>query len=112
MNRHLLHDRNSLEIHKLVALKLREEPVLLEKVRRNLEEAREKLGNTRAREEWEIVLLAPLEDICDFISQEDEHATRMRQSSPFIGIINQAERRRIYEQVFSRASNTLGQPDN
>lgn len=106
MNKHLLHDKNSLEIHRLVASKIMEDPGLIEKAKHTLELSRQKLGNSRARDEWDIILRAPVDVICDFISQEDEHVTRMRQSSPFIGIITKSERHRIHEQVFSGTSYT------
>lgn len=89
---HDLHDRRSLEAHRLIAAKLREDPGLLEMVRDNLVKAGEVHPGSDVLIEWGIVLRAPLDMICAFLGSESETATRMRQSTPFTGILSEEER--------------------
>lgn len=88
---HELHDRRSLEAHRLIAEKLREDPGLLEKAKANLARAK-MVSESDALLEWEVVLRAPLDMICAFLGSESETATRMRQSTPFTGILSEEER--------------------
>jgi hypothetical protein len=87
---HELHDRRSLKAHKLIAEKLRENPTLLDNALKNLARARE-ISDSDALLEWEVVLRAPVETICKFIVSESATATRMRQSTPFSGVLTISE---------------------
>lgn len=82
-------DRRSLMMHRAIAQRLRRNPALLEVARGNL-------GKWDCPErgwwrEWSFILLQPLEDIVDVLEREDEEACRLRQSSPFAGILSPRE---------------------
>ena len=98
---HQLHDLKSLYAHRLIARKLKENPKLLQKAKDNLEIAM-KVADIDAFKEWEVVLRAPLSKICEFMVRSSETATRMRQSSPFSGLLTEQERETINEKVKSR----------
>lgn len=102
---HSQHDMRSLYTHRLIARKLQADPGLLAKAWQNIAAARE-VADLDAFVEWEVVLRSPLDKLCDFISKPSQVATRLRQSSPFIGFITQEERQRINEQVKLRASDS------
>src|SRR6266702_1421641 len=51
----------------------------------------------RALDEWREILDRPWPEIAALITAADESATRLRQSSPFAGVLTPAERRRVYE---------------
>lgn len=95
---HDMHDLRSLIAHRLVARKLLANPELMKKAWKNLEDSK-KVNDLDAFVEWETVLRAPLGRICEFISKPSQVATRLRQSSPFFGLITKEERDSIYEQV-------------
>lgn len=104
---HAQHDLRSLYAHRLVAKKLLADPRLLEKAWGNLAEAR-KVADLNAFVEWDVVLRAPLDKLCDFISKTSQVATRLRQSSPFAGFITKEERESINEQVKLRPLDASG----
>jgi hypothetical protein len=47
--------------------------------------------------EWQDLLDQPWESIAALITEPSENGARLRQSTPFAGILTQQERRRIYE---------------
>lgn len=47
--------------------------------------------------EWMRILDLPIEDVVSFLCDQGEHATRLRQSSPFTGILTDQERLAIFE---------------
>ncbi|AYG47958.1 hypothetical protein DV532_27135 (plasmid) [Pseudomonas sp. Leaf58] len=102
---HRIHEIRSLLIHRLVAKKLRENPKLIEKAWSNIAKARE-VADLDVLKEWEAVLRAPISRICDFIVRDTQVAIRMRQSSPFHGIITPEERQEINEQIKLRTFDT------
>jgi Arc/MetJ family transcription regulator len=92
---HELQDAISLELARRVAARLRVSPGLLEVARANL--ARWTLRNAdspslvRCYAEWQSILRSPVDDICDLLLAETEDAQRLRQNSPFVGILAPAE---------------------
>jgi hypothetical protein len=107
MSMHELHDKKSLELHRLIAKKLMENPDLLSVAIANLSKLKDKHSNSRANDEWELILMGSIEFICKYICEESENATKLRQSSPFIGILTQQERKSIYEKVFAGALDSI-----
>ena len=83
--------QRSLAFDRLVAAKLRSEPAHVEKARRNV--ARWLEGCSRrtrpALLEWQRLLSGPLDKLLALLHATDERATRLRQSSPFCGILTQ-----------------------
>lgn len=90
-------DRRSLEFDRIVAARLRENPALLTRARANLDRwmSSASPGARRTIEEWQAVLDGPFDRLLALLESEDERATRLRQSSPFCGIVTPDERREI-----------------
>ena len=97
--KHRLAEARSLAMHCLIARKIAAEPALLEVARRNVAAWRARYGDSppSALEEWREILGRPWPDIAALITDPGETAARLRQSSPFAGILTPAERRRVYE---------------
>jgi hypothetical protein len=47
--------------------------------------------------EWQAILKRPWREIAAFLTDPGEVATRLRQSSPFAGVLSPAERKSIYD---------------
>ena len=102
MTRHARLEERSLALHREIARRVRQDPGLLTAVR-------ERLGNdiksdrfspsvTDAMQEWLDLLNAnSLEHTLEWLVDPGENARRLRQSTPFAGILTQEERRRILE---------------
>ena len=45
----------------------------------------------RCYAEWQDILTRPLENVCDLLCAETEEAQRLRQNSPFAGVLPPAE---------------------
>lgn len=106
MKDHRLIDERSLAFDRLVAEKLQRRPELLEKARANLARWLED-GSARSRPglvEWQRILDGPLEDVLAQLAATDERATRLRQSSPFCGIMTEDERLGIIREFQARES--------
>jgi hypothetical protein len=90
-------DRRSLALHEAVAAKLERQPELLDVARRNLARWLAHYPSP-ALEEWRDVLRdrAPA-DIVRLLRSPDASATRMRQSSPFAGVLTPRERQAILD---------------
>lgn len=96
---HRLREARSLALHCLSARKIEREPALLDVARRNLESWSERAQGKGPRylREWREVLEQPWPAIAEFITSFGERAVRLRQSSPFAGILTPEERRRVYD---------------
>jgi hypothetical protein len=97
---HAILEARSLAMHCLIARKITRDPRLIEVARRNLagwKRARAAAERPRWLDEWERVLRRPWPEVAAFITSTTEHAARLRQSSPFAGVLDPTERRRIYE---------------
>ena len=87
-----------LRSHRLIAQKIDADRSFLEIPQRNLDRWRELRGeNCPASAEWRELLKQPWEQIRTLIVSDTEESSRLRQSSPFTGIISPWERRRIHE---------------
>jgi len=95
---HRLLDARSLALHAVIARKVERAPRLLATARRNLDRWRAARGSEpRALAEWRAILAWPWQEVAALLVDPGENATRLRQSSPFAGVLTQEERRRIYE---------------
>jgi hypothetical protein len=91
-------DERSLALHRLIAKKIEASPALLDKARDNLRRWQEAgVSPSPALAEWEQVIRGPVSQVAALLIERSERATRLRQSSPFCGILTEAERRTIYE---------------
>jgi hypothetical protein len=96
-------DERSLAMHQLIAAKVQANPALLDKARDNLRRWQASEGSPKlALAEWEQILSGPVTQVTQFLTDPSERATRLRQSSPFAGILTEAERGAIYESYSTR----------
>jgi hypothetical protein len=92
---HALHDEIGLEMGRRVAARLREDPALLQIARDNL--ARWLRLNAdapalvRCYREWLTILERPLDEICEILCADTEEGRRLRQNSPFAGVLPPSE---------------------
>jgi hypothetical protein len=90
-------------MHRLIADKVRANPALLDDARANLRRAREMEGSpSLTLAEWEDILRGDAARVAEFLADPSERATRLRQSSPFAGVLSEAERTAIYESYSTR----------
>ena len=94
MKDHRLIDERSLTFDRLIAAKLRSHPALVEKARSNLARWLEtcSAGARPALLEWQRLLSGPIDELLVLMEATDERSTRLRQSSPFCGILTPDER--------------------
>lgn len=105
-------DERSLALHQLVAKKLLADPRLLDRARANVRRWQESNGSpSLALAEWEQILTGPAEEIARLLVERSEAATRLRQSTPFTGILTEPERLAIYESYSARAYHPGRQPN-
>jgi len=50
-------------------------------------------------EEWDRILASPLPEVRRLITEDTSHADDLRQNSPLAGLLSEAERRALNEQV-------------
>jgi hypothetical protein len=105
MRSHEWIDARSLALDRTVADKLRAEPGLLDRARRTLDrwlEQRQPAVPAVLLEWHEILTRWPLESILDLLTSPEETPRRLRQSSPFCGILSPEERLAILKEYGSR----------
>jgi len=100
---HIRIEERSIALHRAVADRIRKNHKLIREAEKNLQRYLQQSfaeGKTPTRSllEWQELLEdKSLEEILEFIVSDSERARRMRQSSPFAGILSPQERWRIYE---------------
>jgi hypothetical protein len=105
-------DERSLALHQLIAAKVLADPALLDKARENMQRWQQMEGSPKlALAEWERILTGSTDQIAQFLTERSERATRLRQSSPFAGVLTEAERRTIYESFSTRTYNPRREPN-
>jgi len=97
MNPHSAIDARSLEMDRLIAQRLRENPAVLDKARSVLAKWMTSCDASvrPVFEEWRAILDGPISGVFAVLEGEDERSMRLRQSSPFCGILTPAERTAI-----------------
>jgi hypothetical protein len=94
-NPHARIDAISLALDRATAAKIRAEPGLVEIGKANLRRWQAQNGGklSPAHREWELILrfLTP-DELVEFIVSRTPKADRLRQSSPLVGILTEAER--------------------
>jgi hypothetical protein len=101
--RHRRLEERSLALHREIARRIRKNPDLLTGVRDRLtadiRSGRFSVSLTDAMQEWlELLNRSSVEQILELLVDQGENARRLRQSTPFAGILTQEERRRILEE--------------
>lgn len=95
---HRILEARSLALHCLIVRKIERNPRLLQIARRNLARWLDRDGRApRALLEWRSILKQPWPAIAAILTDTGEEAARLRQSTPFAGVLTAAERRRVYE---------------
>lgn len=96
---HRLLEARSLAMHAIIARKIERDPKLLAIAHRNVERwsTRWKDAPPAWLQEWRKVLQQPWQHIAALITEPSENGARVRQSSPFAGILTNEERWRVYE---------------
>lgn len=96
---HRLLEARSLAMHAVIAQKIERDPKLLDVPRNNLQRWEERWrGEAPAwHQEWCAIMQRPWHEIAAIITEPSEEGARLRQSSPFAGVLSAEERRRIYE---------------
>lgn len=98
-----VHER-SLAMHRLIARKVLADPTLLDGARDNVRRWQADEGSPRqALIGWEAILRRPVCEVALFLPEQSERAARLRQSSPFAGILTEPERRTVYESFATSA---------
>jgi hypothetical protein len=95
MRSHQWIDERSLALHEAVAARLEAEPQLLEVARANLQRWLAARPAAALREWQRLLDSLPLPQLVQLLRSPDEEAARLRQSSPFAGILSRAERQAI-----------------
>ena len=106
MKDHRLIDERSLAFDRRIAAKLRSQPALLEKARGNVTRWLEtcSAGAKPALLEWQRLLTGPYDELLALMEATDDRATRLRQSSPFCGLLTEEERLGIIREFQARES--------
>ena len=88
---HQLIDTVSLELGRRTASELRRHPEWLNLARSNLERWTRQNGGVPALrqsyEEWRVLLSRSLDEVCSVLTAETEEGQRLRQNSPFAGVL-------------------------
>ena len=102
MRAHEWIDRRSLALHDAVAAKLEAQPELLDLARANLQRWL-RLNPAPALREWADLLDSlSVPALVELLRSADQRATRLRQSSPFAGLLSAQERQAILNDYESR----------
>jgi hypothetical protein len=105
-------DERSLAMHELIVEKVRTDPALLDKARDNVRRWQQIDGSPMlALAEWEQILDGPVNEVTQFLTERSDRAARLRQSSPFAGMLTEAERRTVYESYSTRTRHPGRQPN-
>lgn len=96
---HRLLEARSLAMHAVMAEKIQRDPKLLRVAHNNLKRWRERWEDQAPawHREWSGIMSRPWPEIAAIMTEPSEEGARLRQSSPFAGVLSVAERRRIYE---------------
>ena len=96
---HEVQDRASLEMGRRIAAGLREHPEWIELARASLKRwSRQNLDAAKLLQcdaEWLGLLDLPIEQICAVLTAETDEGQRLRQNSPFAGVLSPREVREI-----------------
>lgn len=90
-------DARSLAMHRIIAEKLIQNPELLQKAKDNIKRWRLQGVEVSAFREWENIIDNGLNNVIRIITENTEESVRLRQSTPFTGILTPKERKNIYE---------------
>lgn len=112
---HAVNDRISLELGRRVAEELRSRPdEVLEQARGNIRRWKQRNadapGLIRCYDEWLALLALPAEEICAILTAETDESQRLRQNSPFAGVIPFDEVWEIKRRIWALRDNSPATP--
>ncbi len=100
---HALAEERSIELHRLVADRLRADSLLVARARERVRVwVRERRVSRPLAEAWLGVLERPLQEIAALLVDRGEDARRLRQTSPFAGVIDPRARWAVWRSVRER----------
>lgn len=96
---HRMLDVRSLAMHCRIARKIDTNTALLEIPKRNLKRWRKMKSGAMPvyLDEWQQILDYPWPEVAAFITSFSDEAVRLRQSSPFAGVLTSKERKQVYD---------------
>lgn len=93
-------EAKSLALHRALAAKIQAAPALLGIVRKRLAWLRGmNPSGGPYYDRWEQLIAGDLHELLDVMTDASEHSCALRQESPFVDIVDQKERARIYREV-------------
>lgn len=90
-------EARSLAMHREIAERVRRNPRLLDVARQNIRRWRRQGVDVSAFAEWEAILERGVEETVRALTDPSEKGARLRQSTPFTGVLTPKERRRFFE---------------
>lgn len=99
-------DARSLAFGTRIADRLRADPALVAIATANIDRwyPTASAGVRKALDEWRVILDGPLDDVIRVLTAVDEESVRLRQSSPFAGLMTEAERLSIIREFAAHDS--------
>lgn len=91
-------ERRSLAYHRALARRLRR-PMVDDALRQVWKWRSQEAIDTHYADEWERLLSRPVAEIRRAIGEDSQSAAALRQTSPFAGMLSEAERRKIISEV-------------
>lgn len=94
MRTHQEIDERSLALHRLVAEKIRQKPILLDTAKTTIARWRKSvcMNSQPYLDEWDRLLNQGIDACLAVAVEESQRATNLRQSSPFCGVLTNQER--------------------
>ncbi len=91
---HQVLDQRSLDLHRLIAEKIRRDPILFGKVSTTLSRWKNIVSGSSLPyiREWDSLVQQGCDKCLAIATEDSPRATALRQSSPFCGILSNAER--------------------
>ena len=91
-------DARVLDMARIVARRIDEDPSLLAIAYENLKQERRLHGGlSRASREWEAIVARPWAEVKAILIEESDEGQRLRSSQPFTGIVTEEERLEIMD---------------
>ncbi len=96
-------DQRSLALDRAIAQKLIQKPELIERAKETLQRwiRQREPAVPKVMLEWQEILNSPFKNILKVLTSSEAEPTRLRQSSPFCGILTLEERRAIFQEYES-----------
>jgi excisionase family DNA binding protein len=100
---HRVAELQGLAYHRLVAERLDDE--MVRQARQRVDQwRRANRIKSRWADAWDSALAMPLDDLAKLLSADTPESRELRQTSPFAGVLNEQERRRLVQAVEARGS--------